>query len=333
MRKLFTSEQNRYLKSIYKGHTFVEITKLFNKRFQKSFDSKQIRNTGKRRGLKNGLKYNGERHKKYSEKHIAYLKKIVPGRHHSESLKLFNEQFGFSLGKKAFATLCKRYCIFTGLTGCFPKGHIPFNKGKKGYCSPGSEKGWFHKGHKPDNWRPVGSERINADGYVEIKVSNTDIPFQKRWMSKQIVVWEKLHGSVPKGHKIVFLDGNKYNFTLDNLMMVSNAEHYVMNHLNWYTRDKNITKANIAIVKIKCAIGRLKRKTFTNVKNEKMAFLDNKGMRIVVAQVGNKQLYVPARKTQNGIYRLLADIKARRSLEAAQRDLFKYAQHRGWQRI
>ena len=37
------------------------------------------------------------------------------------------------------------------ITGRFLKGHIPYNKGMKGQCAKGCEKGWFKKGHKPKN--------------------------------------------------------------------------------------------------------------------------------------------------------------------------------------
>lgn len=52
----------------------------------------------------------------------------------------------------------------------FSKGHIPQNKGKR--MSPEvyeKVKGtMFKKGQDPINHRPVGSERVNVDGYVEI---------------------------------------------------------------------------------------------------------------------------------------------------------------------
>ena len=44
--------------------------------------------------------------------------------------------------------------------------------GKKGICADGCERTWFKKGHIPANYRPVGSERVNADGYIEVKVAD-----------------------------------------------------------------------------------------------------------------------------------------------------------------
>ena len=53
----------------------------------------------------------------------------------------------------------------------FPKGHTPVNKGKRvspetyAKCQPTM----FKKGQTPVNHRNVGSERVNVDGYIEIR--------------------------------------------------------------------------------------------------------------------------------------------------------------------
>ena len=54
----------------------------------------------------------------------------------------------------------------------FKPGHTTHNKGKKGICFPGSEKGHFGKGNRPLNYREVGTLRINSDGYLDIKMTD-----------------------------------------------------------------------------------------------------------------------------------------------------------------
>jgi hypothetical protein len=334
MKRVYFPEHIKYLASIYKGRALKEITKMFNKRFRKRVPPEKIKRLAQRYGLRSGIRYNGERHKIYTEKHIAYLRKIIPGSHQKDCLKLFNEKFGFSLSLKAFATLYKKHGIKTGFTGFFPKGHVPLNKGRKGFCAPGSEKGWFQKGDKPVNWRPVKSERFDVNGYVAVKVSNTAMPVQRRWKMKHVVIWEKAHGPVPEGSIVIFLDNNKLNLALDNLFMVTREEHAVMCRMNMYTKNRDATKANIAIAKIKTAIANRKRKSFTDVKKEKMVFIDNNGQRIMIEQIPGKKKYFAVRETKFGLRKLRAkDLKARTSLEAAQKDLYEYAMKRGWQRI
>ncbi len=103
----------------------------------------------------------------------------------------------------------------------FKKGHIPANKGKKispetyAKCAPTM----FKKGRESLNKRPVGSERVNVDGYIEIKVAEPN-----RWRLKNRVVWEQHHGSIPPGCNIQFKDHNPLNCTIDNLYLITRAE-------------------------------------------------------------------------------------------------------------
>ena len=61
----------------------------------------------------------------------------------------------------------------------------------------------FKKGNRPHNYRPVGSERITVDGFVEIKVADPN-----KWDLKSRVIYQEKYGKIPKGYKIIYLDGN-----------------------------------------------------------------------------------------------------------------------------
>lgn len=103
----------------------------------------------------------------------------------------------------------------------FEKGHIPANKGRKmspelyAKCAPTM----FKKGQASINKRPVGSERINVDGYIEVKVADPN-----KWRLKNRVIWEQHNGEIPKGYNIQFKDHNPLNCTIDNLYIISQAE-------------------------------------------------------------------------------------------------------------
>ena len=118
----------------------------------------------------------------------------------------------------------QRNGLNTGRGNRFEKGHVPHNKGSKGYYSSGMEKGWFKKGHAPLNYRPLGSERINVDGYIEIKVKDPN-----KWQLKHRYLWEKENGKVPKGMVLIFKDNNKLNIDPDNLILISRAENMKIN--------------------------------------------------------------------------------------------------------
>jgi hypothetical protein len=74
----------------------------------------------------------------------------------------------------------------------------------------------FKKGNKPYNWKPVGSERINIEGYVEVKIAEP-----RKWELKHRVVWKQINGEFPEGAIVKFKDGNRQNCDIDNLLLTN----------------------------------------------------------------------------------------------------------------
>lgn len=147
--------------------------------------------------------------------------------------------------------------INSGTTGRFEPGIIPWNKGMKGVNFGGKET-WFKKGTRPANWVPIGSERVNTDGYVDVKVA--DGQNQKNWKGKHILIWEERNGPVPLGHAIIFGDGNNRNFDPENLLLVSRAQLARLNQSGLIQNDTELTKTGIIIADILNKIGERKKK-------------------------------------------------------------------------
>ena len=140
----------------------------------------------------------------------------------------FNQKFRTNKTLSAIKTLCTRMQWSTGRTGCFRKGAKPWNTDTKGVCVANS--GSFQKGHRPKNWKPIGSERIcTGDGCILIKVAEPNV-----WKYKHVVIWTAKHGEVKAGHVIRFKDSNQLNCALDNLEEVSKPVHLYLNR-NCYT--------------------------------------------------------------------------------------------------
>lgn len=127
-------------------------------------------------------------------------------------------------------SLRKRKGWKTGRTGCFAKGLVPHNKGKK--CPPG--KGGRHpnarchqfkKGHLPHNTKYLGHERVSKGGYVEISVDerNPHTGYERRYVLKHVWLWEKENGAVPEGHALKCLDGDKTNCDPSNWEAIPRA--------------------------------------------------------------------------------------------------------------
>lgn len=181
-------------------------------------------------------------HKYTSEEH-EFLHNYIPGHTYVEIVEAYNKRFEDQITTSRVKAYMANHKINNGLTGRFRKGHIPVNKGQKGVCAPGCEKSWFKPGHIPKNHRPVGSERVTRDGYVEVKVAEPN-----KWRLKHIIVYEEVHGKIPKGCTVFFLDGNKQNTAITNLKLITRAELLIINRYGLATDepDLNDTVTNIA---------------------------------------------------------------------------------------
>jgi hypothetical protein len=107
----------------------------------------------------------------------------------------------------------------------FKKGNEPFNKGLSlsEYLSEDTikkiKKTQFSCGDMPKNYKPVGSERISKDGYIEIKIADP-----RTWELKHRHVWRSAGNEIPKGFIIVMKDGDKTNTDISNLELISRIE-------------------------------------------------------------------------------------------------------------
>jgi hypothetical protein len=115
-------------------------------------------------------------------------------------------------------SLRKRKGWKTGRTGCFEKGSVPANKGKR--CPPGvggrgpnARRTQFKKGNLPHNTHFLYHERVSKDGYAEISIDETNphTGYERRYVLKHRWLWEQAHGPVPEGMALKCLDGNRLN--------------------------------------------------------------------------------------------------------------------------
>lgn len=141
----------------------------------------------------------------------------------------------------------------------FQNGSVPLNKGKK--VSPEiyakMQPTMFKKGQSPVNHREVGSERINVDGYIEIKVAEPN-----RWRLKHRVIWEQVNGAIPKGFNVQFKNHNRKDCRIENLYLISKAEQMAKENSFWAKYPKEIQE----IIHLKGVVNRAIHKVEKNGK-------------------------------------------------------------------
>lgn len=139
----------------------------------------------------------------------------------------------------------------------FKPGHRTWNTGMRGWSAPGTEATRFKPGMLQGNaakrWVPVGTLRVNGDGYLDRKITDQHRG-PRDWEAVHRLVWTAANGPVPPGHVVTFLPGKKTTvlelITLDILECINRAELARRNH----PRNKSPELAKL--VQLKGAITR-----------------------------------------------------------------------------
>jgi hypothetical protein len=141
----------------------------------------------------------------------------------------------------------------------FAAGHATWNKGKSFVAGGRSAETRFKAGRKPHTWHPIGATRVTKDGTIERKISDTRVT-RHDFVPVHHLIW-RMHGrgSIPAGHVLSFVDGNKANVDINNLAIISRAELMQRNSLHRHPPE---------VTAVYQAIGAITRQINRRLKNE-----------------------------------------------------------------
>lgn len=257
MPKLYPEEVKKFIEQNVKGLTTKELVNLVNTKFNTDFTISRMKSYKANHKLKSGI-LGGLPAGRPTALYPEEVKKFIEQNHRGigpvEMSGRLNSTFGTNYTKNQMLSYYKNHKLNSGVNTKFQKGHIPLNKGKKGMG------GWkptqFKKGNLPSNYKPVGTERVNVEGYVEIKVADPN-----KWKGKHTATWEEKNGPVPKGYAVIFGDGDKRNFNLDNLILVSRKQLITLNTKKLIQNDADLTRSALLVVDVYHKISEIKNKT------------------------------------------------------------------------
>jgi len=241
----YTEEHRLFLESNVQGRSYSAMAILFNKKFGTSITHKTIRSLCHRFGFTNGK----PDRRPYSDEQIEFLRKNALGIDYFTLAAVFNEQFGTDTNATVIGEICRQKGFANGVNSRFKAGHT------------------INMGRTPKHALPEGSETIVAEGYVMLKHNGV-------LRYKHIILWEQAHGrSVPEGHHIIFGDGDKRNFSINNLFCVTAAQNAIRTRNGLQGATPELAAAGVALAKLYSQIS--ERKKAQTKKYQRLRHMDS----------------------------------------------------------
>jgi hypothetical protein len=242
--RVYNKAMIEFLTKHYKTEFLPDLTKMFNKEFGEKKTVSQIKACLNNHGIKAGVKRNRTL-RLYTNEHLAWIEKTYQDLNIPRMTKAFNEKFKMNVTVNSMRACTRNHGFKSGRNGRFEKGQESWNKGKKG-LQLGGEAGWFKPGHMPINHKPLGSERVNVYGYIEVKTCEPN-----KWELKHRVIWEKHNESLLPGEMVCFKDNNKLNCSIDNLFLSNQQINGSMNKMGYYKFTGELKQSAVALTKLK----------------------------------------------------------------------------------
>ena len=237
----YTEEHRRFLEANVQGRSYSAMAVLFNKKFGTDITHKTIRSLCRRFGFSNGK----PNRQPYSDEQIEFLRENASGMNYFDLAEKFNEQFGTNTTAIQIGELCRTKGFSNGLDSRFKENHL------------------VNLGRKRADALPDGSETITAKGYVILKHNGA-----RRY--KHILLWEQAHGKpVPDGHHVVFGDGNKCNFSIENLFCITAIQNAIRTRNGLHGATPELAAAGVALAKLYSQINKRKKAQKKNAKKQR----------------------------------------------------------------
>ena len=219
-KRLFTPDEEKYLLENIEGKSSSEIINTINTKFNKIITTTQLDTWKYRNKIKSNVS-----NALFNDIEKEYLMNNMLNKTSIELSELFNNKFNRSVTPKQIMRWKQNNRIRSEVNTKFKSG----------------------KEHL--NYKPIGSEttvNINGKKITFVKIREPNI-----WERKQRYLYEKNIGKIPKGDRIIFLDGNTNNVNLNNLSLVSKKEQQTMCLFSLYFNDKELTKTGLLVAKLK----------------------------------------------------------------------------------
>lgn len=280
-RRLLTPEQEAWAKERYPHAINAELVKALHDEYGVTITTEQITAWAKRNGLRKTAEAVSMTRSKlyprrvYSDEMYDFIREYVPGRVYPEVADEFERRFGWRIEKSQYKNLCMKLGVRSGVHdyGCFKRGHVPANKGKRwdDYMSPEAQErvrsagNLFKRGQRSTNaYHKLLDMRTDPDGHTYIYVRPRGAKYSAQmWLSYGQFVWMQANGrEFPEDCRCVHANRDKADFTPENLVAVPNDIYGLVTGkvgrgLDWWDRES--LEVAMTFARVKTARYRMER--------------------------------------------------------------------------
>lgn len=245
----YTKEQLQFLEENY-DLPRKELADAFNNRFGTHKTVEAMIRACARYGFTKG-------HIDYTSEQKLFLQENSAGLTRKELTCRFNEKFSTSIPERTITAYCNRRGWFSGNDGRYKNGNVPWHAGLYGddYKSHFSEESLQKLRECLDGSKyKVGDEIIRHGEIMVVVSTDYSIPYSRRLKFKRRVVYEEAYGPIPEGYKIIHLNGDHTDCSLDNLYCIPNRYIPLINHNGWLMDNREHTLTAIKLCELHYAL-------------------------------------------------------------------------------
>lgn len=186
----------------------------------------------------------------YPAEQEQFLKENAPLMSRKELTERFNREFGTNRSVSGIKAFCNSRGYNSSADGRFKKGDVSWQKGlsseefKSHYTEESFQRG-IEGMRQANKTKKIGDEIIIAGVPWIVTSLEYGVPFHERRQPKRRVVWEQLHGEIPKDHCIVCLDGDPMNCAPENLYCMPIRFRPIMAKNRWWSTNPELTRTAI----------------------------------------------------------------------------------------
>lgn len=92
---------------------------------------------------------------------------------------------------------------------------------------------------------PIGTEsEPDKNGLVRVKIN------EKQWVYKQRYIYEQHYGAIPDGYKVVFLNGDKTDYRIENLAVAPSKDVLTIYGQGLSSKNPEATKLGLQVARL-----------------------------------------------------------------------------------